>query len=161
GSYPIYRPLLFYTRGAPGRDAARFLSFVLGADGQALVRAHGFVPIDVPSMGPVAADDGAAGAPLEPVRITFKTGATHVDDAARGRLAVGARDSDGAKLLVVGHSDAEGTPAANHRLALVRAEHVAAMLGELGVAPSAIAVEADDADAPLATNGSAAGRRLN
>ena len=41
------------------------------------------------------------------------------------------------------------------------AERVAAALAELGVASDVISVEADDADAPLATNGSAAGRPLN
>lgn len=160
GSYPIYRPLLVYTRGAPSRDAARFLSFVLGADGQALVRQHGFVPIDVPAAG-VVGDDAAAGAPIEPLRIGFNAGAARLSDAARAKLTALAPTVRGAKLLVVGHSDAKGNVAGNHRLALSRAEHVAAQLAALGVPANAITVEADDADAPLATNDNAGGRRQN
>src|SRR6185503_3756135 len=47
GSYPVYRPLLAYTRGAPAGAIAAFLRFVLGPDGQALVAAHGFTRADV------------------------------------------------------------------------------------------------------------------
>lgn len=161
GSYPIYRPLLFYTRGAPTRDAAAFLSFALGPDGQALVREHGFVPIDAPATVPVAADDGPEGAPIEPVRITFNAGGSKLADDARARLASLARHARGAQLLVVGHSDAEGNRVTNHHLALRRAERVAATLQALGVPPAAISIEADDSDAPVATNRTQAGRRQN
>ncbi len=161
GSYPIYRPLLFYTRGAPTPDVAAFLGFVLGAGGQAQVREHGFVPIDAPAAPTVTAAEPPAGAPLEPVRITFNAGATKPDDEAYARLATLVRRAQGAKLLVVGHSDAEGNRATNHRLALLRAERVGAALQALGVAAGAISIEADDSDAPVATNRTLAGRRQN
>ncbi|MGZ3405817.1 MAG: substrate-binding domain-containing protein, partial [Polyangia bacterium] len=161
GSYPIYRPLLFYTRGAPTRDAAAFLSFVLGPDGQALVREHGFVPIDAPATAPLVADDAPQGTPLEPLRITFNAGATKPDDDARARLAALVRRAHDARLLVIGHSDAEGNRVGNHRLALTRAERVAATLEALGIPAGAITVEAEDSDAPVASNRTLVGRRQN
>src|SRR5579863_772278 len=161
GTYPIYRPLLFYTRGAPSRDTAAFLTFVLGAAGQTLVREHGFVPIDAPATPVIVGNDDSAGAPREPLRIQFRAAGTRLDGPAIGKLAALARQSKGQSLLVVGHSDAEGDAAVNHRLALQRAERVAQELVALGVARDAVSVESDDADAPLATNGSVSGRRLN
>ena len=163
GSYAIYRPLLFYTRGAPTRDVAAFLSFVLGAEGQGLVREHGFVPIDAPVGTPLAVggDEAPPSTQLEPLRILFNAGATRPDDEARARLGALVRRAQGARLVVVGHSDAEGDRAGNHRLAAARAERVAALLQALGVSRDAIAVEADDSDAPVASNGTAVGRRQN
>jgi phosphate transport system substrate-binding protein len=165
GSYPIYRPLLFYARGAPGREAAAFLSFVLSAAGQAIVREHGFVPVDAPAGDAVlAGDPAAAGATVEPLRIGFLASSTRLDAGARARLASLAslvRHAHGARLLVVGHSDADGNRATNHRLALLRAQRVAAQLETLGVAPDGIDVEADAADSPIASNANAGGRRQN
>ena len=162
GSYPIYRPLLFYTRGAPGRDLAQFLRYVLGAAGQAIVRDAGFVPIDVPAGEVIAASDlTTVGAPVEPLRISFEAGATRLSEAARGRLEALARSAEGAHLLVIGHSDSDGTTAGNHRLAEARAHRVADYLTAAGVDLAAVDVEVDDADAPLASNASAQGRRQN
>jgi phosphate transport system substrate-binding protein len=45
GSYPYSRPLYFYIRGQPKGETARFIEFVLGPDGQRVVREHGFVPL--------------------------------------------------------------------------------------------------------------------
>jgi phosphate binding protein len=162
GSYPIYRPLLFYTRGAPSRDVAAFLRFALGADGQAIVRAQGFVPLDAPAAGVVGAGDpSATESILEPLRIGFSAGNARLADDARARLAELARNAHGGRFLVVGHSDAQGNVASNHRLALARGERVAAQLVTLGIAPEAITTEADDSDAPVASNDSIDGRRAN
>jgi phosphate transport system substrate-binding protein len=160
GSYPIYRPLLLYSRGAPSRDGADFLTFILGADGQAIVHDNGFVPIDAPS-GHVEAGDVAAGAPIEPTRIPFAGGSARLGDDARARLAEVVQRAHGARLLVIGHSDAEGDPASNHRLALARAQRVQGYLVARGFDASTIEVEAEDADAPLASNANAAGRSQN
>ena len=56
GTYPIYRPLLLYTGGAPEGDTLRFLRFVLSAEGRGIVEAHGFVPSDVPVEAVLPAD---------------------------------------------------------------------------------------------------------
>ena len=45
GSYPIARPLYFYTPGEPPGPTKDFLAWVLGRDGQNIVREVGFVPL--------------------------------------------------------------------------------------------------------------------
>jgi phosphate transport system substrate-binding protein len=44
-AYPISRPLLMVTRGQPAGLVARFIDFVLGAEGQKVVEKIDFVPI--------------------------------------------------------------------------------------------------------------------
>lgn len=43
--YPYARPNFFYTNGEPKNEAKRFIEFVLGAEGQAIVAEVGFVPV--------------------------------------------------------------------------------------------------------------------
>ena len=45
GIYPISRPLLLYSRGAPQGAVKAFVDFVMSADGQAIVRTIDFVPV--------------------------------------------------------------------------------------------------------------------
>ncbi len=45
GSYPIARRLYLYTRGEPMGQTKAFLDWVLGTDGQQIVRKVGFVPV--------------------------------------------------------------------------------------------------------------------
>lgn len=45
GSYPLARPLYFYTPGEPPPHTRRFLQWVLGAEGQSIVAQVGFVPV--------------------------------------------------------------------------------------------------------------------
>ena len=45
GTYPISRPLLLYSRGAPQGAVKAFVDFVMSADGQAIVRRIDFVPV--------------------------------------------------------------------------------------------------------------------
>jgi phosphate transport system substrate-binding protein len=44
-TYPIARPLYMYTDGAPKGETAKFIAFVLGAEGQKIVAREGFVPV--------------------------------------------------------------------------------------------------------------------
>ena len=44
GKYPLVRPFLFLTRGAPTGPAADFLAWVTGPEGQALTRREGLLP---------------------------------------------------------------------------------------------------------------------
>ena len=44
GKYPLVRPFLFVTRGAPAGPAADFISWVTGPEGQALTRKEGLLP---------------------------------------------------------------------------------------------------------------------
>jgi phosphate transport system substrate-binding protein len=45
GTYPIARPLLFYTNGTPGGVIKAFIDYCLSADGQAKVTEVGYVPL--------------------------------------------------------------------------------------------------------------------
>ncbi len=45
--YPLSRPLFMYTNGAPRGTVKKFLDFVRGREGQALVKEAGFVPLPV------------------------------------------------------------------------------------------------------------------
>ena len=45
GKYPISRPLYMFTNGEPSGPAAKFITFVLSAEGQGIVKKEGFVPI--------------------------------------------------------------------------------------------------------------------
>jgi phosphate binding protein len=165
GSYPISRPLLMYTRGAPRGDAAGFLAFVLSPAGQAIVARHGFVASDVQPA--LAVDSGAPAAPSAAphvaTRIVFKLGATDVDAAGQAQLAALAKDlaAGTGRALIIGNADSEGTGDRNARIALARAQHVAAALARLGVPASRLQVEGAAADRPLATNVTGDGRSLN
>jgi phosphate transport system substrate-binding protein len=44
-TYPVSRPLYFYTKGEPVGDAKKFVDFALGAEGQAVVGKLEFVPV--------------------------------------------------------------------------------------------------------------------
>jgi phosphate transport system substrate-binding protein len=43
--YPVSRALYMYTNGEPKGEAAKYIKFVLGPAGQALVKKEGFVPL--------------------------------------------------------------------------------------------------------------------
>lgn len=45
GQYPIARNLYMFTNGWPTGDAARFINFILSAEGQKIVKEEGFVPL--------------------------------------------------------------------------------------------------------------------
>ncbi|MGH8019696.1 MAG: phosphate ABC transporter substrate-binding protein [Opitutaceae bacterium] len=46
GAYPMSRPLFLLTNGEPAGEAKRFVDFMLGERGQALVRKHGYLSLD-------------------------------------------------------------------------------------------------------------------
>jgi len=45
GKYPLSRPLHMYTRGAPAGDAKKFVDFCLSKEGQEIVTAVGYYPV--------------------------------------------------------------------------------------------------------------------
>jgi phosphate transport system substrate-binding protein len=45
GTYPIARPLYYYTDGQPKGAAAEYIKFVTGPEGQKIVKKEGFVPL--------------------------------------------------------------------------------------------------------------------
>lgn len=45
GEYPVARPLFMITNGEPSGEVAKFIKFLLGPKGQAIVKKEGFVPL--------------------------------------------------------------------------------------------------------------------
>lgn len=45
GSYPVARPLFFYTKGTPAGEIKNFVDFALGSEGQKIVKEAGYVPV--------------------------------------------------------------------------------------------------------------------
>jgi len=165
GAYPIARPLLLYTRGEPQGELRRLLQFTLAGDGRKLVAAHDFIPPDVGAFvqrAPVAAAPPVAPAPILH-RVPFAPASAAVSEAERARLAPVAAEArrTRARVVVSGNSDAAGDLARNRLLARARAQAVARTLLALGVPREAVRIEERGADAPLATNGTADGRRAN
>ncbi len=165
GVYPLYRPLLLYTRGEPTGSARLFLQFVLSDAGRAIVSSHGFVPSDVEmALGEtkVAATQQASPEPTT-YRILFPTGGASLSEEARNtlRTVAGRLRGGNFRVIVVGHADARGSAIANQRVAQARAAAAAAYLRELGIAPASIVVEQRAAEEPAATNETPAGRALN
>ncbi|HYL06835.1 MAG TPA: phosphate ABC transporter substrate-binding/OmpA family protein [Thermoanaerobaculia bacterium] len=173
GTYPVYRPLLMYSRGEPHGPARELLAFILSSEGQKIVAKNDFVPSDSPQAlppeapaagGRAAAASGAAAANAAPqvVRVQFPKGST-LTAAAKATLDGVAENAKtgGYRLLVVGHADVRGSRAVNARMALARAKAVAAYLTELGVPEAAIQVGGRGAEEPVGSNQSTAGRGAN
>jgi phosphate binding protein len=165
GSYPLYRPLLLYTRGEPQGEVRRLLQFILAGEGRKLVAAHDFVPADVPEpvqRKPVA-ERGAPAAPVRVHHILFGSGRATLGPAAAPVLDLVAMEAleRHARLRVVGHTDGQGRSAKNRSLAQARAEAVAAALVRRGLRREAFVVDVPVVDAPLATNDTPEGRRAN
>jgi phosphate binding protein len=163
GSYPIYRPLLLYTRGEPRGIVREFVQFVLSPTGQGLVEANGFVRAEGAGVLAPAAAPAADGEALPPVRIAFSTGASQLDDAARKALARVAERlmGGGYRAIISGHADSSGPADANRRVSLARARAVSRYLVQLGVGVDVLTVTGEGADRPIATNTTIEGRQLN
>ena len=65
------------------------------------------------------------------------------------------------EILIAGHTDSKGSAALNQQLSEHRATHVKLAIVEQGVHPSRINTVGFGASAPIADNGTEAGRRLN
>jgi phosphate binding protein len=168
GEYPIYRPLLLYSRGEPRGEVRRFLAWVLAGEGRKLIAAHDFIPGDVPeTIRRTVEVEPAAQAPAEEAqrvyRIRFEYGKVALDAEASARLreVVAAAQRTGGRLRIVGNADASGSAEGNRRVALARANLVADRLEAMGLARQALFVEVGGSDAPLATNRTSEGRREN
>ena len=164
GTYPIYRPLLLYSRGEPQGEVRRFLSFLLAGDGQRLVAQYDFTPSDVPStVSRSAVPRAGGGGDLEVLRVRFPSGGARLDAAARSVLDVLVEKLAGGgwSAEIVGHGDSEGSSVATERVALARARAVSEYLDRRGVGESVRRVEGHAAAEPVATNETVEGRALN
>lgn len=163
GTYPIYRPLLVYSIGSPSGAAADFLRFALSAEGHAIVRRSGFVPSAARIPEP-RASGAQSGTPGFVLHLPFAAGTTHLSTASAATLdAIVAyvRAHPGARVLVTGHADAEGTEADNVRLGMERARAVTSALVRMHVPVSAITTDSRGSSVPIATNGDAEGKARN
>jgi outer membrane protein OmpA-like peptidoglycan-associated protein len=165
GSYPLYRPLLLYTRGEPRGELRRFLQFVLAGEGRKLVASHEFIPADVPEpVQRVPSVPGAAPAAAVRVhRVHFRSGGSTLGPSAQPVLDLAAADArtSSARVRVVGHADGKGRTSDNQRLARARAEAVADALVRRGLRRGDLVVEVPVTDVPLATNETQEGRQAN
>lgn len=161
GTYPVYRPLLMYTRGQPTGEVARLLRFIFSSVGQRIVEEHGFVggdvAVDIPGGEPEHANEPHV------VRIYFSTGRAGLDAGDRQLLDGIATEikAGGKRVILAGCSDSVGDPTDNAALAGRRAAHVAQYLKSAGVAESLIHIEEGGDGRPIATNTSEDGRRAN
>lgn len=93
----------------------------------------------------------------------FASGSANLTAEARASLralAVGLASGSGS-ILIEGHSDSQGEPAANLALSKRRADAVLKVLAEAGVGGSRLRAEGRGQDQPVADNSSAAGRAQN
>jgi len=162
GRYPIYRPLLLYTRGAPPPEVAALVRFAGSSAGQALLTAKGFVAAEL-TAEPEPTATASSAPPKLALRVTFGAGRAALDlDDRRALWKLGAElAARPRRVLVIGHADADGAADVNAAVARRRAEAVVAYLRRAGVDPAIIVTSSDGADAPAASNTSAAGRRQN
>jgi phosphate binding protein len=166
GTYPLYRPLFLYTRGAPHGLAADLVRFALSPAGQDIVQAVGFVRLEKALPPPELAEGGTAeeSKPARPpVRVYFPLGGARLpEDGVKrlGELAASVAHS-GERLIVVGHADGRGQVAGNRRVSQARAEAVAAQLRMEGIDSERIEVKGAGSEAPIATNETRNGREHN
>ena len=166
GSYPIYRPLLLYTRGEPRGELRRFVAFLFSPPSQRIVSEQGFIPSDTPSQvaSRLPSLQAEAGDQVDVTRVWFPSGGWRLNDRARATLdgLTGRLRADAVgTVLIIGHADATGGAEVNRRVALARARAVAEYLTTRGVDPALLALEAAGEDQPIATNETVQGRRQN
>lgn len=166
GTYPIYRPLLMYTRGRPQGETASFLRFVLSPAGQTLVQQHGFVgsnvPVNIPQDRSLRRGLPPEAGP-EVVRVFFHSGEAELDRPARAALTsvVEVLREGNHHVILSGAADANGDPHDNAFLADQRAHRVASYLNGKGIEPEFIRIESGGQSRAIASNGSEEGRRAN
>jgi outer membrane protein OmpA-like peptidoglycan-associated protein len=121
----------------------------------------------VPAIGAASTERPGSPAPParppDPVRVLFRFGSVALSaDAEREVDAAAKKLRDEPWIAVVsGHADAKGRSEANRSVALARANAVAYRLLQAGIPGTRVRVEGDAAEAPVATNATAAGRAQN
>jgi phosphate binding protein len=151
-TYPVSRPLLMYTRGAPSANAAAFLRFVFSPRGQEVIKSAGFVPIQNNVLVIVPRDKPEV-VSYDLFRILFPERGAAVDPAEEGKmnLVVEALKVQGTRVLVVGNADfGEGNAAETQQISEQRAQAAGELLKKQGVPPAVIVVKADGATHPVA-----------
>jgi len=165
------------------RDGLRGEVAVLRADGERLrsdaaaqrqrlvAREADIVRLERKLVDAAAAQVPAALATPEPARhsetmsgAAFAQGGTALREEAMLQLdaiATWLRTEPGGIVMIEGHTDGVGDPAANQRLSLERAEAVRDQLAARGVASERMEVRGRGEDLPVASDESAEGRAVN
>lgn len=96
--------------------------------------------------------------------LLFKTGSDQIDFRGKNALkqvAEALKANPDIDIMVEGHTDSDGTPAANWDLSVRRATAVVKILSDFGVSPSRMTAAGRGLYAPIAPNDSAANKALN
>jgi len=170
--YALSRRLYLYTPANPSNPLTNeFIEFALSSEGQEVVRQEGFVSqvltperAALPENVPADYQKTVEGAVRLNTSLRFLSGSTSLDGKARRDIdrimALMSRpENAGRRLLVLGFSDASGTPQANRSLSEERARVVASELTLRGLEPVVIAGFGDIL--PVATNASETGKAKN
>jgi phosphate transport system substrate-binding protein len=170
--YLLTHRLYLYTAQASANPAvARFVDFVLSAEGQEVVRKAGFVELAVKAERRAAPAD----APAAYVRLTsgarrlsstfrFEPGSSSFDSRAENdldRVVEFLRENDlnGAGIRVLGFADAIGSKAVNQQLSVDRATQVAHAFAQRGIV--GVTIAGMGSALPVADNSGEEGRRRN
>ena len=154
-SYPVSRPLLMYTRGAPSPNAASFIRFIFSSAGQDVIKSVGFVPAEATVLVVVPREKPEVPA-YELFRIGFQDKSTTLQVAEEPKLnhAVDGLKAPKTKVLVVGNADsAEGDAKTARKIADDRARVVSDYLRQRGVAEANIVVASDGSTHPVVASG--------
>ena len=119
-------------------------------------------PVVAPPPGPAL--QRAVDAELNRGTLEFASGKAVLDPTANvvlDRLAALLRATPGAKVEIVGHTDALGTAERNQILSEARAEAVKAYLIEHGVSAERLSARGEGEGNPAGDNATAEGRQLN
>ncbi len=169
--YALSRRLYLYlpVQGA-SPAAVDFVNFALSAEGQKVVRAAGFVDLNVHALEPSPCDARCSpyyaavtkGARRLSLDFRFRTGLAELDSRGQGdieRLIAFLGQMPEAKLMLLGFSDARGSLVQNQALAHDRAKKVEQELTARGVHASLVATLGQEM--PISSNTSEAGRERN
>lgn len=170
--YFLTHRVFFYTLPKPDNPLLfQFMQFVLGPEGQAVVRKAGYVELSVAT----SPREPPTGAPPEYARLTrsatrlsstfrFETGSSDFDtralmDLDRVTTYLVENRLNGETVRVLGFADAQGRPDVNLALSRARADQVAKSLAQRGITGNA--VDAFGSALPVASNATPDGRQRN
>jgi outer membrane protein OmpA-like peptidoglycan-associated protein len=130
---------------------------------------------EVSDSGPVPFEEGVASPDtaaaqqtidtlLQQQTIEFTSGSAELTERGRDvvtQVAAVLEANSSTNLLIVGHTDSNGSPEANLRLSLARAEAVRLELEQKGIAAARLTASGEGDTKPVATNDTPEGRKAN
>jgi phosphate transport system substrate-binding protein len=147
-----------------------FVNFALSSEGQKVVKATGFIDLNVGFMSSKECETGCSPRYLQATQnarrlsldFRFRTGSADLDSRALrdlDRLMFFLRDVTAPKLILLGFSDGRGSPQQNLALSRERAKKVDEELAARGI--RAARVDALGQEMAVASNDSDSGREKN